>query len=132
MGDTTFALTNQNLSLLAPGGEFIFELNAEYRVDVWTYLEMAFFTDIGNVWFHDVERTREQLGVKSVIAPENIRLGWDVGIGFRLDFSFLILRIDLAQQLYDPGVERGCILGIKDIPPNEQHSQIHIGINYPF
>ncbi|MEM6342281.1 MAG: BamA/TamA family outer membrane protein [Bacteroidota bacterium] len=120
-----------NLSLLAPGGEFILEANLEYRVDVWSYLEMAFFTDVGNVWFHEAERTREQLGDASIIALENLALGWDAGIGFRFDFSFLILRFDLAQQLFAPDLERGWVLGNPEAAESKRW-QLNVGINYPF
>ena len=49
-------------SLLAPGGEYIFELNAEYRFDVYSYLEMALFTDLGNVWFNKpIEKPRQRI-----------------------------------------------------------------------
>lgn len=120
-----------NLSLIAPGGEFILEANLEYRVDVWSYLEMAFFTDVGNVWFHEAERTREQLGDASIIAPENLALGWDAGIGFRFDFSFLILRFDLAQQLFAPDLEKGWVLGNPEAAESKRW-QLNVGINYPF
>ncbi|MEL6654038.1 MAG: BamA/TamA family outer membrane protein, partial [Bacteroidota bacterium] len=120
-----------NLSLIAPGGEFILEANIEYRVDVWSYLEMAFFTDAGNVWFHVAERTREQLGEASIITPENLALGWDAGLGFRFDFSFLILRFDLAQQLYAPDLERGWVLG-NPAAADQRRWQLNVGINYPF
>ncbi|MEO0473138.1 MAG: BamA/TamA family outer membrane protein [Bacteroidota bacterium] len=117
-------------SLIAPGGEIVFELNAEYRVDVAQYLEVALFTDLGNVWFHNSPTTREQLGEKSVFSFDNLRLGWDAGFGFRFDFSFLILRLDIGQQLYAPDLERGWILGNPE--GDERRLQFNLGLGYPF
>ena len=120
-------------SLLAPGGEIIFEANAEYRFDVYSYLELALFTDIGNVWFNqEVEAFEESPSdnPKSVFSKDNLVLGWDVGIGFRFDFSFLILRLDIGQQLFAP--DAGWI--IEQFPQDigGSRSQFNLGISYPF
>lgn len=120
----------QGISLIAPGGEWIFEVNAEYRFDAFGILELALFTDAGNVWFHNPRGKESPLGNKAVLSKENLKLGWDAGIGFRFDFSFLILRLDIAQQLFAPDLENGWILGNSNArtrPP-----QLNLGINYPF
>lgn len=103
-------------SLSAPGGEYLFELNAEYRFDAipYLYLEMAFFTDVGNVWLnrstarwlsgYDQTNVPQDFSSPAVLSRENLSLGWDVGVGFRFDASFLIIRIDLGQQLYSPAL----------------------------
>lgn len=117
-------------SLIAPGGEYILEMNAEYRFDVWYYLEMAVFTDVGNVWFNNTAINREQLGEKSVLSWENFALGWDAGVGFRFDFSFLILRIDIAQQLIAPDLERRWVPG--NAEDGRTGLQLNLGIGYPF
>ena len=122
---------NDELSLVAPGGEWILEFNAEYRYDVWQYLEMALFTDVGNVWFHRSENTIRELGEKSVLSPENLRLGWDAGVGFRFDFSFLILRLDFAQQIYAPDLENPWVPN-QDLDEDLPRWRLNLGINYPF
>ena len=120
-------------SLLAPGGEIIFEANAEYRFDVYSYLEMALFTDIGNVWFN---REVQTLGEnpsdnpKSVLSSDNLVLGWDFGVGFRFDFSFLILRLDIGQQLFAPDI--GWVLRQFPQDIGGARSQYNLGISYPF
>lgn len=120
----------QGISLIAPGGEWIFELNAEYRFRAAGILELALFTDAGNVWFNRPRTGEPPLGEKSVLNRENLKLGWDAGIGFRFDFSFLILRLDVAQQLYAPDLENGWILG--NANSRERRPQLNLGINYPF
>ncbi|MDW3648143.1 MAG: BamA/TamA family outer membrane protein [Bacteroidia bacterium] len=120
----------QGISLIAPGGEWIFELNAEYRFKAGGILELALFTDAGNVWFHRPKNGEPPLGEKSLLTKENLKLGWDAGIGFRFDFSFLILRMDIAQQLYAPDLDNGWILGNSN--SRDRRPQLNLGINYPF
>lgn len=127
------SLTNLNgLSLIAPGGEWILELNAEFRVDLISYLELAFFTDLGNVWFHNNERVRNELGASSVLSLPNLRLGWDAGVGFRFDFSFLILRLDFGQQIYAPDLNSGWVFGSPEVINPLSRFQVNLGIGYPF
>jgi len=58
-------------------------------------------------------------------------------VGFRLDFSFLIIRCDVATKLYDPAREKGQrYIGNKitwDTPFGEKgQTLVNIGIGYPF
>lgn len=117
------------ISLLAPGGEIISEFNAELRFDVYSYLEMALFTDVGNVWFGStpVNLGGDRAGL-ATFTPDNLRMGWDAGLGFRFDFSFLILRVDLAQQIHAP--DAGWVLNKENDP--DRRFQLNLGIGYPF
>jgi hypothetical protein len=139
----TTDVENDVSSLLAIGGEYIFEANLELRVDVWTYLELALFTDVGNVWLNP-PKGRGGSGPddfadsRATLALENLYPGWDAGVGFRFDFSFLIIRLDLAQQLFDPGrvgddtYPNGWV--IQNFPEDVggRNFQINVGIGYPF
>lgn len=114
-------------SLIAPGGEIRFEFNSEVRFDIYSFLELAFFTDLGNVWFNNISTEEFSGAEKATFRKENLRLGWDAGLGFRFDFSFLILRLDLAQQLNAPDV--GWVFRSRD---QERRTQLNLGIGYPF
>lgn len=144
LGPGTFALRNLQQaseinvsSLLAIGGEYLVELNAEYRFDVYSFLEMAVFSDLGNVWFNNRQRVRDALGDtenRMTLSWQNLYPGWDAGLGFRFDFSFLILRLDVAQQLFAPDLVanpdiRGWVLrrGL-----GGTRAQYQLGIGYPF
>jgi outer membrane protein assembly factor BamA len=117
-------------NLLAPGGEWILEMNAELRFDLLSYLELAFFTDLGNVWFNDNEVTRTEIGPEAVLSGPNFRLGWDAGVGFRFDFSFLILRVDLGQQIYAP--DKGWVFRNITRKSGVRTTQLNLGLGYPF
>ncbi|MFK7969721.1 MAG: BamA/TamA family outer membrane protein [Bacteroidia bacterium] len=147
LGPGTFPLTEiqdpdaaVNLSsLFALGGELIFEANAEYRLEVWEYIEIALFSDLGNVWFHNGPGVTDALGDsenQSTFRSSNLALGWDAGFGVRLDFDFLIIRLDVAQQLFAPDlvndeVRKGWVVrGLKDL--GGERMQFNLGIGYPF
>lgn len=126
-------------SLFALGGEYLLEANVEYRLDFWEYIELAIFTDAGNVWFHNGPGVKDALGDiedQTTFRRENLAIAWDIGVGMRLDFNFLILRLDLAQQLYAPDlkndpIRKGWVIrDLKDF--GGQRLQFNLGIGYPF
>lgn len=115
--------------LISPGGEVSFEANAEFRMNVYKYIELAIFTDAGNVWFLPTSDFAFESGR---LSPTNFyQLGWDVGLGLRFDFSFFIFRLDVAQQLYAPDLEDFVVKSlIKDLGGDRY--QLNFGIGYPF
>jgi outer membrane protein assembly factor BamA len=115
--------------LLSPGGEFVFETNLEFRADVYKWIKLAIFSDIGNVWFlpgSAVDFEGGQLSKETVL-----QLGIDAGIGIRLDFDFFLFRIDFAKQVYAPDVQRFVIKSLKDNLGGNRF-QLNFGIGYPF
>ncbi|MEM7658196.1 MAG: BamA/TamA family outer membrane protein, partial [Bacteroidota bacterium] len=118
-------------NLIAPGGEYQFEMNAEFRFDVGSYLELALFTDMGNVWMS--QRSAEAINSpKAGFSRENLVLGWDAGLGIRFDLSFLILRADWGQMLYHPAYDPGWVIGNATINDQISTSRLNVGIDYPF
>lgn len=117
-------------------GELKLEASAEYRFDLAKYLEGALFVDLGNVW---------QIGNKE--SPHNnikenfkfnrflkdIAVG--TGIGLRLDFSYFIIRGDVAIPLRK---QWDGTSGFKWINTNRyklegtENFVINIAIGYPF
>ncbi len=80
-------------------GEFKLEANLEYRFNMGGYFKGAFFGDMGNIWL--IRQGEDQIGtfkVKNFI--NDLAIG--VGYGLRLDFSYFILRVDLATPVRDP------------------------------
>jgi outer membrane protein assembly factor BamA len=128
--DTAFSQLYFN-NLLAPGGEYQFEVNAEFRFDLGSILELALFTDAGNVWMN--QRTADLINApKASLRRENLALAWDAGVGVRLDLSFLILRLDIGQQLYHPGFQPGWVPGNSNITQFVSPRRVNVGIDYPF
>lgn len=114
--------------LVSPGGESVFETNVELRFNVYKFIEMALFSDIGNVWFLPGSRVDYE-GAK-LSRESYLQLGVDAGVGLRLDFSFFIFRLDVAQQVYSPATQDLVVRRIKDLGGNGY--QLNFGIGYPF
>lgn len=101
--------------------------STEFRFNIFQQLNGAFFVDAGNIWnVEDIVTNPDAIfsGLKSL---ENIAVG--SGFGFRYDFNFFVIRLDLGFKTYNPAN-----------PENEKwlkemrfdKSVINIGINYPF
>lgn len=101
--------------------------STELRFNMFGKLNGAVFTDIGNIWnVFDSE-----------IDPEKTFNGWKslrdlavgTGFGFRYDFNFFIVRLDMGFKTYNPGREEGD-RWFKEY--NFSKSVLNVGINYPF
>lgn len=85
-------------------GDVKLELNAEYRANLYKFLNVAVFTDAGNIWLINNDAQRPG-GKFSKDFLKEVAVG--SGVGLRLDFSILILRLDLAMPLRVPYYEEG-------------------------
>ncbi len=102
-------------------------LSAELRFNIIGQLNGALFVDAGNIWnvLDNVED--EKYVFKNLNSLKNSAIG--SGIGFRYDFNFFIVRMDLGFKTYNPAEVEGR-KWFKDY--NLEKSVINIGINYPF
>ena len=115
-------------------GDIKLELNAEYRANIYRFLNVALFADAGNVWL--INEDSEKPGGKfSKDFAKEIAVG--AGLGLRLDFSILVLRLDLAMPLRVPYFENGdrwtfdrIDFGNKDW--RKDNLILNIAIGYPF
>lgn len=123
-----------NYSFEEPG-DILLEASAEYRFDIVSFLEGAFFVDAGNVWVWKSQLNKPQGQFEFDSFFKEIAVG--TGFGIRLDFSFLILRLDLGIKAYDPGKPPGEKFMLKNITwqrpfGDRQQTVVNIGIGYPF
>ncbi|MDX2188661.1 MAG: BamA/TamA family outer membrane protein [Bacteroidota bacterium] len=79
-------------------GLLVLELSAEYRFKIIKFLDGAIFTDGGNVWWFNDSDERKNIKISSF---NEIAVG--SGVGLRFDFQFLIVRLDVATKVWDPG-----------------------------
>lgn len=82
-------------------GDVRLEANIEYRFPLWWILNGAVFFDVGNVWYL---RDTEDSNPEEVFHFNSFykQLGFNTGLGIRLDLSYVILRFDLGMQLHNP------------------------------
>ena len=101
--------------------------SAEFRFNLFGDLHSAIFVDVGNIWnvLDNIEDTRYTFeGLKSL---EDVGVG--SGFGFRYDFNFFVVRLDIGFKTYDPAVYEGS-RWFRNY--NFSNSVLNIGINYPF
>jgi outer membrane protein assembly factor BamA len=99
LGPGTFRGVGNTLVYNLQVGDIKLDLNLEYRYKVLKFLELAAFTDAGNIWtIHDYE---SQPG--GVISKDFYKqIAWSYGVGVRFDLSIFIFRIDFGVKLHDP------------------------------
>ncbi|MCC3216556.1 BamA/TamA family outer membrane protein [Chryseobacterium sp. X308] len=115
-------------------GDIKLELNAEYRANLYKFLNAAVFVDAGNIWLlHDDENRPGAKFSKDFL--NEIAVG--AGVGLRLDFSILILRLDLAMPLRVPYYQKGDRwafdkINFGDSSWRKDNLVLNIAIGYPF
>lgn len=132
LGPGSFRASDNTVAYDLQVGDIHLDMNLEYRFKVLSFLELAAFTDAGNIW--TVYNYDSQ--------PDGVfrwdrfykQIAWSYGAGLRFDLSILIFRVDFGVKLYDPSrLEAGTAwrtakngLGWKD------DMTFHFAIGYPF
>ncbi|UXP30645.1 BamA/TamA family outer membrane protein [Reichenbachiella agarivorans] len=117
-------------------GEILLEASMEFRHRLFGPIHGAMFVDAGNVWtlYDDPSRPGSQFEVNDFY--KEIAIG--AGYGLRVDFSFLILRLDAAWKLSEPGQTSQTdsyehnTFEIPDYLPDYKRLVWNLGIGYPF
>lgn len=115
-------------------GDIKIELNTEYRAKLASIVQWAAFVDAGNIWLQhtDPEKPGAEFGKNFV---NEMAVG--AGLGLRFDFTFLILRTDLAMPLripYRPKGERWVMdeINFRDPDWRRRNLVFNLAIGYPF
>jgi len=115
-------------------GDIKLELNAEYRANLYKFLNVAVFADAGNIWLMNEDPDRPGAKFSKDFLSE-VAVG--AGVGLRLDFSILLLRLDLAMPLRVPYYEKGNRwtfdrINFGDGSWRRDNLILNIAIGYPF
>ena len=111
-------------------GELLLEGSVEYRFPVYSIIKGALFTDFGNVW--TLQRDSRP-GAQFNLQTFGRQIAVGSGVGVRFDFTFLILRLDIAAKVYDPTAPDGQKWAIRQLYKDRQYgAAFNIGIGYPF
>ncbi len=102
LGPGTFRGDGNTLVYDLQAGDIRLDLNLEYRWKVWKYLELAAFTDAGNIW--TIRDYEQQPGGLFRWDKFYEQIAWSYGVGARIDLSLFIFRIDFGVKLYDPSL----------------------------
>ena len=121
--DVSFVIPNQT-------GDMRLEANIEYRFDLFWKVAGALFVDAGNVWTLKDDNTVDgRLAMfRWDTFGDSIAANW--GAGVRLNFGFLLLRLDAGMKVHDPARE------VKWVNPGQWlvrgNYALHFGVGYPF
>jgi hypothetical protein len=116
-------------------GDLLLEGSMEWRQKLIGFINYAFFIDAGNVWsLRSNDKETAQFNFSNFY--EELAVG--TGVGLRLDFSFLILRLDVGIKAWDPArpvgqrwvLNRAAFDGPYGI--DKEPVIYNIGIGYPF
>jgi outer membrane protein assembly factor BamA len=111
-------------------GELLLEGSVEYRFPVYSFVKGALFTDFGNIWTLQPDPARPGAEFRFKSFAQQFAVG--SGIGIRFDFTFLILRFDIATKVYDP-TSAARRWAIQDaLRQTKNQTALNIGIGYPF
>lgn len=121
--DNSFVIPNQT-------GDMKIEANIEYRFKMFWKVAGAVFVDAGNIWTlrSSGEGNSNESMFRFDTLGESLAANW--GAGVRLDFGFLLLRLDLGMKVHDPARED------KWVRPGQWFTRdgcaLHFGVGYPF
>ena len=119
-------------------GDVRLEGNIEYRFDLISFIEGAVFVDAGNIWLLRADSLRT--GGEFEFSRFYKETGIGAGLGARLDFSFFIVRLDVAVPIRNPALPETERWIWQDHPiydtwndnVNRFGINLNIGIGYPF
>lgn len=108
-------------------GSLKFLTSAEYRFDIVGTIKGALFVDAGNVWdITNSNLVNDSAKFKGIDSLNDLAVGG--GFGVRLDFSFLVARLDLGFKMHEPYLS-----GNRWFQNFRLSKAVYnIGINYPF
>ncbi len=108
-------------------GDVKLEANLELRFPIWGMIRGATFFDLGNIWYI----RHNEANPDGVFHFNNFyrQLGFNTGLGLRLDIKFFVLRLDWGIKLHNPNNPAGerWIQSFKF-----SDTAINFGVGYPF
>lgn len=110
-------------------GNFRLEANLEMRFPVWGIFHGALFFDVGNIWFLKSNPAEYESEAVFKLNRFYKQLGFNTGLGLRLDIKYAILRFDWGIRLHDPNLPAGH-RWIENF--RFKNTALHVGVGYPF
>ena len=86
-------------------GDLRLELNLEYRGTIYKAFKYGVFSDIGNIWL--LSKYEDMLNAEFNFNTFYKQIAVCVGVGLRLDFNFIIIRLDYGLPIYNPSMPIG-------------------------
>lgn len=121
--------------LIEKPGSILIESSTEFRFklfDLFGQVNGAYFIDAGNIWNFSQGNTFQNGNFDLNQFYKQIAVG--TGLGIRWDFTYFLLRLDLATKMIDPSKDTGkkWVLNKTSFGNSENPVLFNIGIGYPF
>ncbi len=122
-------------NLIEQPGSILLESSVEYRFRMFQLfgtMNGAFFIDAGNIWTFANSKGEKD----GYFALDNFynQIAVGTGFGLRWDFSYFLLRLDLATKVINPAkpLNEKWVLSKTSFSSGENPIEFNIGIGYPF
>jgi outer membrane protein assembly factor BamA len=134
VGPGTFHEDPDNQTLVETLGDIKLEFNTEIRRQLYSFVHGAVFIDAGNIWTYRPNPIYNYQGAFS--SKFLSELAVDVGVGLRLNFQILVLRIDLGVPVRKPWLTEKNSFDFAFKPGNidwrKENLILNFAIGYPF
>jgi outer membrane protein assembly factor BamA len=100
----------------------------EHRFPIYSFVLGSLFVDAGNVWLRQASEDFPKGEFNFDTFYKQIAI--DAGLGLRFDFSFFILRLDVAVPIHNPARETAAWFNPADV--GFRNAIWNFGIGYPF
>lgn len=132
VGPGAYVLDDQTLQLrnYYQHGDIKLLGNIELRHQILWRLKGAVFADIGNIWNLNYNESFPDGQFKFNTFYKQLALG--AGYGLRFDFTFFVIRFDLAFKIYDPSIDSDNKWVYSQGNYYYKRPVFNFGIGYPF
>ncbi len=115
-------------------GDIKLETSLEYRFTIVDFFKAALFVDVGNIWLASEDEQRPGGKFNWNTFYKEFAVG--TGLGFRLDFSVVVVRFDFAYPLRKPYLPEGerwfFNSGESSGDWRKNEMMLNVAIGYPF
>ncbi len=112
-------------------GDIRLDASVEYRSKLFWIIEMGAFIDAGNIWTVKNYEDQPDGAFKLNKFYKEVAVAW--GLGLRLNFDFVLIRLDCGWKAYDPSGDPNITRWpIKEPWRIAKNTAWHIAVGYPF
>ncbi len=130
LGPGTYKTALKTIDFMNQSGDVKLDLGVELRQKWFWVIEGAYFVDAGNIW--TLRNYDNQPGGQFRFDRFYKEIACSAGMGLRLNFNFLLLRLDCGMKVYDPsGLTNNERWRIRHINSMDDFA-FHLAIGYPF
>ena len=130
LGPGTYGGGDNAIDYIRQSGDVKLGASLEYRSRLFWKLNGAAFVDAGNIW--TVREYAEQPGGLFRIDSFYRQIAASYGLGLRLDFNFLVVRLDAGMKAYNPAGQTDYDRLPLTHPDFERDLAFHLAVGYPF